>query len=88
MPMHMHITFFAYVVKITSSFYCPFKTNKQTERDVWALTNRDKIQSAAQSPLSDTWWTEAEDPFQFLAVCIELNDLFQKPESEWYVLHV
>jgi len=43
-------------------------------RRQWVIDNADKIISTANSPLQDTWWTDADKPFSFLAWCIEYRD--------------
>ena len=43
-------------------------------RRQWVIDNADKIISTANSPLTDTWWTDADKPFSFLAWCMEYRD--------------
>ena len=43
------------------------------ERLRWVDENRKKIEDTAAEPLKDLWWTEADNPFQFLAACFELS---------------
>ena len=43
------------------------------ERAAWVDEHLNKISSAAAAPLDDLWWTEADNPFQFLAACFELT---------------
>ena len=51
------------------------KISKQpfAERVKWVDDNLARIQDVAEAPLEDDWWTEAKDPFQFLAACMELS---------------
>lgn len=41
-------------------------------RERWAIDHEAKIRGVADDPLGNQWWTEAENPWQFLAVCFEL----------------
>ena len=43
-------------------------------RTKWVEDNADKIISTANNPLTDTFWTEADKPFSFLAWCTEYRD--------------
>ena len=43
-------------------------------RRQWVIDNADKIISTANNPLTDTWWTDADKPFSFLAWCMEYRD--------------
>jgi len=43
-------------------------------RRQWVIDNANKIISTANSPLTDTWWTDADKPFSFLAWCMEYRD--------------
>jgi DNA-directed RNA polymerase len=47
----------------------PFK-----DREKWAKDHLDRIHEAAADPIDGTkWWTEAEDPWCFLATCFEIS---------------
>jgi DNA-directed RNA polymerase len=41
------------------------------EREQWVIENEENILQSAANPLDFKWWTEASDPFQFLAFCFE-----------------
>lgn len=41
------------------------------ERVAWAHENTERITRAAEDPLGDYWWAEADKPWQFLAWCFE-----------------
>ena len=43
-------------------------------RRQWVIDNADKIISTANNPLTDTWWTDADKPYSFLAWCMEYRD--------------
>jgi DNA-directed RNA polymerase len=45
------------------------------ERVGWALSQSENIQKTAESPLTFTWWTQAEEPWSFLATCFEIAQL-------------
>lgn len=41
------------------------------ERLSWVAANIQNIRSCAEDPVSYSWWTMADDPWQFLAFCME-----------------
>ena len=41
------------------------------ERIAWVKEHTDRIIAVADNPWADTWWLEADCPFQFLAACRE-----------------
>jgi DNA-directed RNA polymerase len=41
------------------------------DRVAWAQENHDHLLRSAQRPLDYTWWTDAEEPWCFLAACME-----------------
>ena len=44
------------------------------DRVLWVYLNSDKICSCAQDPWNNRFWTEADDPWSFLAFCFEWAD--------------
>ena len=44
------------------------------DRYLWVELNTDKIIECAENPLENTWWTEADKAWQFLAFCFEWAD--------------
>ena len=48
------------------------------ERVNWAEQNKEKIIACADDPLSNTWWQEADKPFQFVAWCLEVKEFWQQ----------
>jgi DNA-directed RNA polymerase len=48
------------------------------ERMKWVDNNLSRIQSVAEAPLEDRWWTKADRPFQFLAACMELSSALKE----------
>ena len=52
------------------------------ERIAWIAEHTPRILRIAEEPLSDYWWTEAEEPFQFLAFCFEWAE-YQKHGIEY-----
>ncbi|CAO2825253.1 unnamed protein product [Amaranthus hypochondriacus] len=51
--------------------------------------NLDEIYDSVDKPLEGRcWWLNAEDPFQCLAVCIELAEAMRSPCPEAYISHI
>ncbi|VAI16824.1 unnamed protein product [Triticum turgidum subsp. durum] len=49
----------------------------------------DDIFDSANRPLEGKrWWLEAEDPFQCLAVCMDLNEALRSPSPETVISHI
>lgn len=44
------------------------------ERIQWSIDHLAEIREVADDPLSARWWTEADEPWQFLAACLALTD--------------
>lgn len=65
--------------------------DKLSHEDRIAFTENhlDDIFDSANRPLERRrWWLNAEDPFQFLAVCINLTDVLRSSSPETFVSHV
>jgi DNA-directed RNA polymerase len=45
------------------------------DRVKWVEERQLEIEAVARDPLGNQWWTDAEDPFMFLAFCFEWADL-------------
>ena len=41
------------------------------DRYIWAHENGEAVLACAQDPISNTWWLDADKPYQFLAWCFE-----------------
>lgn len=41
------------------------------DRYSWVLQHQEKIKAVAEDPYNNTWWQEADDPWGFLAFCLE-----------------
>jgi DNA-directed RNA polymerase len=55
----------------------------QMERVQWVEDRMDKVYDCARNPLDGSkWWTEADEPFQALATCIELVDAIESGDPE------
>lgn len=54
-------------------------------REAWTRGCLQDILSCAEHPLEERWWTGAEKPWQFLAVCCELRAAILQPD---YVSHL
>jgi DNA-directed RNA polymerase len=52
----------------------------------WTIQNRENILSAAADPLgpAKTWWIEADEPWQALAVCFELAEVTTSKANRIY----
>jgi DNA-directed RNA polymerase len=49
------------------------------DRVKWADTHMARIVSVSKDPLTEQWWTEADKPWQFLAVCMEIHAVHENP---------
>ncbi|KAJ6861061.1 DNA-directed RNA polymerase 2B [Populus alba x Populus x berolinensis] len=59
------------------------------ERIAFTENHLDDIFDSADKPLDGKrWWLHAEDPFQFLAVCINLTEALRSSSSETYISHI
>jgi len=47
------------------------------DRIAWTLLRRDDIRRVHADPLDCRWWQEAEEPWQFLAWCLEAGELLE-----------
>lgn len=58
-------------------------------REDFATEHLPDILDSANNPLKGSrWWLEAEDPWQCLAVCIELRDALASPDPTRFVSHL
>ncbi|KAH8728558.1 hypothetical protein GQ44DRAFT_608811 [Phaeosphaeriaceae sp. PMI808] len=56
------------------------------EREQFAMNNLDEVYDSATKPLDGRrWWTKAEDPWQFLACCMELKNALDSPDPTRFV---
>lgn len=56
------------------------------EREAFASQHLDQIYETATNPLGGSrWFLTAEDPWQFLAACIELKNALESPDPEKFV---
>ena len=51
------------------------------ERIAWVKSNSARIARIAKDPYADYWWTEAKEPFQFLAFCFEWQGYLNEGED-------
>lgn len=58
------------------------------ERVDWVNNNTDLIQAIANNPLDDLRWTTADEPFQFLAFCLEWNQYILSGKSNSFLSHL
>ena len=57
-------------------------------RAEWTLSNLARIQEAAASPLTSQWWTQADEPWSFLASCCEVLMVGSTSHPETFVSHL
>lgn len=50
------------------------------ERCRWIDENASRILAAAKDPIEDEWWRQADEPWQFLAFCIDAAEVARNPE--------
>lgn len=55
------------------------------DRVKWADTHMARIVSVSKDPLTEQWWTEADKPWQFLAVCMDLHAVRENPNHVSYL---
>lgn len=55
------------------------------DRETWTEEHKDQIIELATDPINgNQWWKQADDPWQFLATCIELKNAFALPDPTKY----
>ena len=54
------------------------------ERVKWTDAHLGDIRKCVRDPIKETWWHSAEEPWQFLAVCIELVAALDTPDPSTY----
>lgn len=47
------------------------------DRIAWVHEREDQIAAAAENPFAETWWAEADNPWTFLAWCMEYTDFLK-----------
>lgn len=58
------------------------------ERVAWVNEHDVQIMAVAGDPLSELWWTEAEEPWQFLAWCLEWSAYLASGQGPEFVSHL
>lgn len=59
------------------------------ERENFAVEHLSDIYDSAENPLGgQRWWLKAEDPWQCLAVCMELRNALKSPDPHRFVSHI
>lgn len=56
------------------------------QRESWAWDNADEVKRVADNPYDNTWWLDADKPWQFLGWCIEFAGLVK--EGWGYMSHL
>ncbi|KAI9053050.1 hypothetical protein LZ554_003320 [Drepanopeziza brunnea f. sp. 'monogermtubi'] len=73
-------------LKIHAANVFGFDKASLSEREAFALKHMDQMFEAAKNPLGGTrWWLNAEDPWQFLAACMELKNAMESPDPTRFV---
>ncbi len=54
------------------------KTMTLDERVAWIEQHSNRICAVANDPLQDLWWTDADEPLQFYAFCIEWRNYIEQ----------
>lgn len=76
-------------LKIHLSNVYGFDKASLSERQEFSMKNLNSIVDSATNPLKgDRWWLQAEDPWQCLAACIELNNALNSPDPTRFVSHL
>ncbi|KAI6711616.1 hypothetical protein JHW43_005894 [Diplocarpon mali] len=76
-------------LKIHAANVFGFDKASLSEREAFATNHMDQIYDSAQNPLGGSrWWLTAEDPWQFLAACIELRNALESPDPTQFVSHL
>lgn len=59
------------------------------DREKWVMERLDDIYDSAENPTKGRrWWTKADDPWQCLAVCIDLKAALESPDPLEYVSRI
>jgi DNA-directed RNA polymerase len=58
------------------------------DRVAWTLEHQSRIVEAASNTLTSTWWTQADEPWSFLATCRELTMAFSLSDPAQFVSHL
>lgn len=59
------------------------------EREHFIDMHMEEIFDSAENPINgNQWWMKAEDPWQTLAVCLELNEAMSLPDPTEFVSHL
>lgn len=60
-----------------------------SEREAFAMEHMDDVIDSSTNPLNGKgWWLKAEDPWQCLAACFELNAAMSSPDPTTYISHL
>lgn len=60
-----------------------------SEREAFVMEHIEQIYESATNPLGGTrWWLNAEDPWQFLAACMELKNALKSRDPTQFISHL
>lgn len=60
----------------------------RTTQSLWVQEHYRDIIRAGRSPEGSTWWHQADEPWQFLAVCMELHGAWDSGAPTDYISHL
>ncbi|KAK2627722.1 hypothetical protein QTJ16_002368 [Diplocarpon rosae] len=73
-------------LKIHAANVYGFDKASLSEREAFVTNHIDQIYDSATNPLGGSrWWLTAEDPWQFLAACMELKNALESPDPTHFV---
>lgn len=76
-------------LKIHTSNVFGFDKASLQEREDFTTSNLEEIYDSANYPMTGRkWWLKAENPWQFLAACIELKNALESPDPKKFVSHL
>lgn len=58
------------------------------ERVEWVMDMTDRVHATASNPLEYKWWIEADDPWQALATCFELSEVYRMDDHTQFVSYL
>ena len=58
------------------------------DRVAWTLKHQDQIFASTSTTLTSVWWTQADEPWSFLATCHELTQALSLSDPAQFVSHL
>ena len=72
-----------YIASLAGNDKLPFN-----DRMTWTQENHEAIYAAGHEPMDDLWWTELDEPWQFLAAAREWYLLSNEENPERFITHL